>query len=820
LEDGTSFKDGAAAPPVRDPGAGIPDWRPGANGSSPNPAVLSGLLAASQEALKESEERHRRVSEELRHRIRFEDLITSISTHFIHLPGDRIDMGVNYGLRALAQFVQADRSYIFLFSPDGTHVDNAYEWCARGIVPQMKRLQGLEASRFPWFMERIHALRTVHISDLRELPPEAAAEREEFEREEIQSLVIVPMAHHGLVRGYLGFDSVRVRQDWTEANIQALRMAGEIFISALERKHVDQALRVAKARYLNIFENAVEGIFQSTEEGRFLGANPALARIFGYSDASEMIGSVQDISAELYVDPSRRAEFLRILRERGHVIDYESQARRKDGAVITISENARAVAKSDGSLDYCEGTVMDVTERKRMEERLIHGTLHDALTGLPNRALLLERLGRAIERTLRNPGAPCAVLTLDLDRFKFINDSMGHSLGDRLLTAFSGRLQAILPPGATLSRLGGDEFCVLLEELSDVKQVPALADRIMEALSFPFDVDGREIYAAASIGIAFAADGASGPGEILREADTAMHRAKSAGKGRYEVFDASMHAKAVRIMTLENDLRKALERSEFRLHYQPIVSLGDRRLMGFEALIRWQHPELGMVPPLDFIPLAEDTGLIISIGRWVLWQSLKQLAEWQHLFENGKLLTMSVNLSGKQLQDPDLLRQVQGILQEAGVAPGSLKLEVTESAIMENPDQAAAILTGLRDMGVQLSLDDFGTGYSSLSYLHRFPFHDLKIDRSFVSKLESGDKDAEIVKVINSLAKNLGMDVVAEGIETEEQWALLHDLACRYGQGYFFSKPLEQMAASKLIESGGFSARGPKLLPPPTTVKP
>jgi EAL domain-containing protein (putative c-di-GMP-specific phosphodiesterase class I) len=223
-----------------------------------------------------------------------------------------------------------------------------------------------------------------------------------------------------------------------------------------------------------------------------------------------------------------------------------------------------------------------------------------------------------------------------------------------------------------------------------------------------------------------------------------------------------------------------------------------------------------MVPPMDFIPLAEDTGLIISIGRWVLWQSLKQLAEWQHLFEDGKLLTMSVNLSGKQLQDPDLVRQIQAILKETGVAPASLKLEVTESAIMENPDQAAAILTGLREMGIQLSLDDFGTGYSSLSYLHRFPFHDLKIDRSFVSKLESGEKDAEIVKVINSLAKNLGMEVVAEGIETEAQWALLHDLACRYGQGYLFSKPLENVAASKLIESGGFSARGPQpvALPP------
>ena len=376
-ENDIPTQDRAAALP-RDAGPPVHDWRPGKNGSVPDAAALSGLLSAAQAALVESEERHRRVSEELRHRIRFEDLITSISTHFIHLPGDRIDMGINYGLRALAEFAQVDRSYIFLFSLNGTRVDNAYEWCARGIAPRMKRLQGLESARFPWLMERIRALRSVHVAELKELPPEAAAERDDFASAGIQSLAIVPMAHRGTVRGYLGFDSLRVRQDWTEANIQVLRMAGEIFVSALERKHVDQALREAKARYLNIFENAVEGIFQSTPDGRFLGANPALARIFGYADAREMIGSVQDAGTELYVDPLRRAEFLRILQERGRVIEFESQARRKDGAVIIISENARAVPKADGSLDYCEGTVLDVTQRKRMEEQLIHGSLHDA----------------------------------------------------------------------------------------------------------------------------------------------------------------------------------------------------------------------------------------------------------------------------------------------------------------------------------------------------------------------------------------------------------------------------------------------------------
>jgi diguanylate cyclase (GGDEF)-like protein/PAS domain S-box-containing protein len=763
----------------------------------------------SERALLRSEERHREAREELQYRVRFENLITSISTHFIHLPSDRIDMGINYALHAIGEFAEVDRSYIFLFSADRSTVDNTHEWCSRGVAPQIESLKGLKVSRFPWFMEKIRALHTVHVPKVSELPGQAASERQEFEREGIKSLVVVPMVHRGNLRGYLGFDSVAKEKTWSEENIQVLRMAGEIFINALERKTVDQALKEAKAKYLNIFENAVEGIFQSTPDGRYLGVNPALARILGYADPRELMSSVKDIKSTLYVDPDRRADFLRLLGERGRVTEFESQVRRKDGTVITISVNARAVRKADGSLDYCEGTVMDVTQRKRMEEQLIHGALHDALTGLPNRTLLMERLGRALDRSRRKPGTLCAVLVVDLDRFKMINESMGHQQGDRLLIAFTRRLEAFLPSGTTLARLGGDEFCMLLEDLRDFNQATMLADRMQEALGMGFDLEGQEVYAAVSIGIAVGGAQTPGSAEILRDAETAMHRAKASGKGRYEVFDASMHAKAVHLMTLETDLRKALERMEFRLHYQPIVSLEDSSLTGFEALIRWVHPKLGMVSPMDFIPLAEDTGMIIPIGRWVLWQSCKQLSEWQKLFVDGRTLTMSVNISGKQLQDMDLVRQVQAILKETGLEPTALKLEVTESAIMENPERAAAILNSLRDAGIKLSLDDFGTGYSSLSYLHRFPFHNLKIDRSFVSKLEAGDKDTEIVKVINSLAKNLGMDVVAEGIETEGQWALLHRLACGYGQGYYFSKPLEDSAARKLIESGGFASRNP-----------
>jgi diguanylate cyclase (GGDEF)-like protein/PAS domain S-box-containing protein len=767
----------------------------------------------SAQALRESEKQNKLAREELQYRVRFENLITSISTHFIHLPSDQIDMGINYALHALGEFAEVDRSYIFLFSSDRVRVDNTHEWCSRGVEPQIDSLKGIKISRYPWFMRKILSLQALHVPSVSALPPQAEAEKEEFEREGIKSLVAVPMIHRGSLRGYLGFDSVKREKNWTEDDIQVLRIAGEIFINALERKKSDQALSEAKAKYLNIFENAVEGIFQTTPDGRFLGVNPALARILGYDSPREMMSLIADIGPLLYVVPERRREFVRVLTERGRVTEFESQVRRKDNSVIWISENARAVLKADGSLDYCEGTVMDVTQRKAMEDQLIHGSLHDALTGLPNRTLLLERLGRCLERSRRKPGSMFAVMVLDLDRFKMINDSMGHLQGDRMLVAFARRLEVFVPPGTTMARLSGDEFCVLFEDFPDYNHATILAERLQEALSMGFDLDGQEVFVAVSIGIAVGTSETKGPEDLLREADTAMHRAKSSGKGRYEVFDDSMHSRAVRMMTLETDLRKALERMEFELHYQPIVSLHDSSLMGFEALIRWKHPKLGMVSPMDFIPLAEDTGLIIPIGRWVLWQSCKQLVEWQGILEAGNSLTMSVNLSGKQLQDLDLVRQIQAILKETGMAPSSLKLEVTESAIMENPEKAASILTSLRDAGIHLSLDDFGTGYSSLSYLHRFPFHNLKIDRSFVSKLETGHKDAEIVKIINSLAKNLGMDVVAEGIETEAQWAVLHGLACAYGQGYFFSKPLVDTAARKLIEGGGFAARGPQPQP-------
>jgi diguanylate cyclase (GGDEF)-like protein len=436
---------------------------------------------------------------------------------------------------------------------------------------------------------------------------------------------------------------------------------------------------------------------------------------------------------------------------------------------------------------------------KESREHFRHAAYHDALTGLPNRLLLTDRLRLAIERAKRHPAHSYALIFLDLDRFKYINDSLGHAAGDELLVAIAGRLGEHLRPADTVARLSGDEFAVLLDGLEDDGDAIRVAERVQGELNAPFNLGGHEVFTTASIGIALSSPGYEDPENVLRDADTAMYRAKENGKARYELFDAVMHARAVERLRLENDLRRATERGEFRVFYQPIVSLADDHVTGFEALVRWQHPERGLVPPSDFIPVAEETGLIVEIGEWVLREACRQMREWQRLSFDNRLLNISVNLSGRQFLQPNLIGCVKRILHETDLDPGRLKLEITESMMMENAEAASAMLVQLRALGVQLSIDDFGTGYSSLAYLHRFPVNTLKVDRSFVMRMGDAGENSEIVRTILTLASNLGMDVIAEGVETEGQLAQLKAMRCPYGQGYLFSKPVDAASAGALI---------------------
>ncbi|MEL0591369.1 MULTISPECIES: EAL domain-containing response regulator [Planktothrix] len=429
-------------------------------------------------------------------------------------------------------------------------------------------------------------------------------------------------------------------------------------------------------------------------------------------------------------------------------------------------------------------------ELEATNTQLLEMALHDSLTGLPNRALLMTDLRRSIHQAKANLNYQFAVLFLDCDRFKVVNDSLGHLVGDELLILIAHRLSCYVKPQNTLARLGGDEFAILLTEIPNFHDVTILSDQILQCFSQPFNLERHEIFINASIGIVIGNCEYNEPEHLLRDADTAMYRAKALGKGQYHLFDPVMHTAALERLQLETDLRRGIEQEELVVHYQPIVSLITGRISGFEALVRWRHPKRGLIPPGLFIPIAEETGLITAIGYWVLSESCHQLRTWQQQNSIDPNLFVSVNLSVKQFAQPNLLEQIDQVLEHSQLSPDCLKLEITESAIMDNHQDVATILKELRKRRILISIDDFGTGYSSLSYLHSFPVDTLKIDKSFVQRLNLTSENIGLIPVIISLAKTMNMSVIAEGIELPEQLKILRELNCGLGQGYFFAKPL------------------------------
>jgi diguanylate cyclase (GGDEF)-like protein len=456
-------------------------------------------------------------------------------------------------------------------------------------------------------------------------------------------------------------------------------------------------------------------------------------------------------------------------------------------------------------IEHSAGALRRAAEREVLEEQLRHRAFYDSLTGLPNRALFLDRIAHGIARGERL-GQELAVLFIDLDRFKVVNDSLGHSAGDELLVQVGWRLRSCLRESDTIARLGGDEFTVLLEGPSAVADAVKAAERILATLAAPFVIDGQEAYAGASVGIAGGTAIRESGRDLLREADIALYRAKASGRGRHVVFEARMNHLPAEHLHLESDLHRAIERNELRVHYQPIFSLSDARITGLEALVRWEHPEKGLVPPGYFIPLAEDTGLIVPIGKWVIEEACRQMSEWKRSYPGAEDLFISVNLSARQLQDPNLLEDVEHAIAESGLDPQHLQLEITESVVMQEPEATVFKLNALKSLGISLAVDDFGTGYSSLAYLKRFPIDVLKIDRAFVAGLVQGEHDAAIVRTVVSLARALGLHTTAEGIEDRSQWQLLQELGCDHGQGFVFARPLRPEAVSELL----ISSAGPQ----------
>jgi diguanylate cyclase (GGDEF)-like protein/PAS domain S-box-containing protein len=505
---------------------------------------------------------------------------------------------------------------------------------------------------------------------------------------------------------------------------------------------------------------------------------------------------VEDWSVEQRFERPRLLEELGV--RSGMTVIIEGQ-QRPFGVFGLQSREMRIFSADDVNFVQSLANVLaDAIERRAVEEEIRHQAVHDPLTGLPNRILFLDRLAHALAQSNRRR-SKVGVLFLDIDHFKLINDSLGHSAGDDLLTAVAPRLKDTLRPGDTVARFGGDEFGVLIEDIADERDAIVVAENISAAFARPFVLNGVEHFVTASTGIALARDGSERPQALIRDADAAMYRAKDRGRGRYELFDQEMRARALERLQLENELRRAAEKDELLLHYQPVVSLASGEIVALEALVRWQHPGRGLMAPDDFIPVAEESGLIEAVGRWVLEEACRQTVEWQRRKPDAAPLGISVNLSARQVVQRDLPETVSTVLRHSGLDPASLTLEITETALVEESEGPTKTLEELRSMGVNIVIDDFGTGYSSLGYLMRFPLDSLKVDKSFVSGLGAHQESTAIVNAIVAMAKALSIDAVAEGVETQAQLTELRNLGCAYGQGFYFSRPLPAEEITKLL---------------------
>ncbi len=564
-----------------------------------------------------------------------------------------------------------------------------------------------------------------------------------------------------------------------------------------KRKSAETMLREAERRYHGLFDNAIEGIFRTTVEGNYLDANPALAHIYGFESPQELMASLRDIGRQLYVDPQRRAEFMRIVKARGSVTGFESQVYRKNGDVIWISENSRLVLGEDGRPLAYEGTVEDITERRLYQTRIERQANYDTLTGLANRWLLHDRLEQAL-LTATSFGTRLAVAFVDLDRFKYINDSLGHHVGDELLKEVAARLLSCVRECDTVARRGGDEFVLLINGHPGPDAVQQIMERMLAAVSRPWIIEQGEFQVSCSIGVALHPEDGADARTLLKHADSAMYRAKDSGRDNFQFFTRELNTLMTERLEMEGHLRRALERQQFVLAYQPRVDLDSGRIVAAEALLRWRIPKRGTIAPQRFIALAEETGLIVPIGKWVLQTACAQNKAWQD--EGLPPIGVSVNVSARQFrQQENLVQTVAEVLRDTGLEARYLELELTESMVMHDAPQLVAMLDQLKDLGVQIAVDDFGTGYSSLSYLKRFPVDRLKIDRSFVEHIASDPDDATIVRTIIALGHNLGLKVVAEGVESDEQLRFLRSNLCDEAQGFLMGRPVSSRHLRRLF---------------------
>ncbi len=588
-----------------------------------------------------------------------------------------------------------------------------------------------------------------------------------------------------------------------------------ILVNDVTKKlQAEEALKRAEAKYRSIFENAVEGIFQSSVDGKFLIANPMLAKIYGYDSPEDLISSITDIQHQIYVDPELRKLLINRLEQQEDVQLFEAEVYRKDGSIIWTSENAHAVYDITGRLLYFEGTVEDITASKLAKAKIEYLAFHDSLTSLPNRVLFRERLSNALvnasaqlqnyldqdrQREVKSSPPLLAVMFLDLDRFKLVNDTMGHAAGDRLLIEVAKRLSECMFESTFLARMGGDEFMIFVSELQSVESIQQFAQLILQSFESPFFVEEMPLYIGTSIGISLYPTDGINEDALMKNADTAMFRAKERGRNHYQLYNHAIGAKVLEYVAIENGIRQALERSEFQVFYQPQINLITGEIDCMEALSRWLHPELGWVPPNQFIPAAEEHGLIVRLGEWVLRTACSQNRAWQK--QGLPAIRMAVNFSAKQFQVPNLCDRIMQILFETDLEPQYLELEITESLVMQDQATTIKMLRQLQSLGMRISIDDFGTGYSSLSYLRLLPVSKVKIDASFIRETPQNKDDSAITSAIIAMAHSLNLRAIAEGVERKEQLEFLRSHNCDAVQGYLFSRPVPANEATLLLKA-------------------
>ncbi|WMS44557.1 EAL domain-containing protein [Acuticoccus sp. MNP-M23] len=704
--------------------------------------------------------------------------MTEVIGQFVHRALHEVPAGVDEALARLGAFVSVDRTYVFETRP-GALITNTHEWCAPGIQPEIETLQDLPQDIIRFWLRPFRDGRPVYVPDVKALPAVRAEERELLERQGVKSLLVVPMLNAGELFGFVGFDAVRARRIFSAGEVSLLTSVSDVVCSALVRRDAARQVTNAQARLAAITEHASDLVLVMDEDGLVAWASPSVQRLTGRTMTGACWWSALNADHRENVEAAASA-LLGEGTQGGGTALPDCLVDTPDGQRWLAS---RAIdLRADPAVGGLVVTASDITERRKAEDLLAHQAMHDMLTGLPNRSLLADRLMRAAKRAKRR-GHLIGLLFLDLDHFKLVNDSHGHSIGDELLRQVAQRLVDAVGSPHTVARFGGDEFVILIEEIDDLSELETRTAEVFDRVSGPFVLDGREFFVTASIGL-LVHDGHDLELEgVLRRADAAMYRAKEGGRNRIVSFDAAIQEKVERHARIVHSIKRAIEAGEIRPSFQPIMRLGSRELVGREALARWQHSELGDVSPEEFVKVAEHTGQIRALGISIIEQAVEIATrvggDWR----------LNVNVSPLELDDPGLQSSVINTLERWEFPPERLCLEITESTIAERPAAALASLRAIRRLGVHLAIDDFGRGYSSLSILQSMPFDFLKIDRSLIMGLSSAKSDQRLVRAVLRLADDFGLEVVAEGIETPEQEALLIELGCGLGQGYLLGRP-------------------------------